>query len=579
MTRAAILIGVRSVAGLAPLCAVFRGVQSMASWAESQGFSSVKVLIDETDPVHAHHVSEAVFSIVDAGTTEQLVVYFAGHGLNKQGSEFWLLSDAPRNTAAAVNVEGSARLARSGGIPHVVFFSDTCRTLPRSQAEQAMRGTDVFPADFGGGPARWVDMFFACGLGSPAFETARSGVYTDSLVWALGGHVPGILERGNEPDGSTRVLRPWPLHWHLVRDVERRLAEEPSTRMLTQEPEARICSPETAWLSKVASLQSPEDPPCLGDYDSPDAPGPIVRSDRERHATRWGSPGSAARDARDALVRMIRPVRSAADLDRVGDPWPSWARTEAEAHARRFTQSVQASDAALQILGARLIRADSSTADVVLDGTDGSADVTLPPGTDAADVVVSVGRAGGVFPVLRDFRTTLIFERGELVDLAVEPCVRSTRYEIYATRRRDLRTLAALASTATRGGALTVSQEEATWWAARIRVGDMVDPALAVLASYVWDSLNLRDQVEYARAALADRLGLRLFDLELLADGATRGAHPGRPLLGRGWALLDTIGHADDLTNALRPHLLPSMWTLFDDTGVGILRDAVPAGR
>jgi hypothetical protein len=40
--------------------------------------------------------------------------------------EFWLLSDVPTDTDAAVNVDGSVRLARYCGIPDALFVSDCC---------------------------------------------------------------------------------------------------------------------------------------------------------------------------------------------------------------------------------------------------------------------------------------------------------------------------------------------------------------------------------------------------------------------------------------------------------------------
>ena len=130
MQRAVILIGVRKTGKLQPLQAVSSGVQAMKSWAEAQGIGAndIITITDDSGPVTARVIKHAVRKITDRGTCEQLIVYFAGHGVNIRYGEYWLLSGAPDDTQEAVNVEGSVVLARQCGIPHVVFISDACRT-------------------------------------------------------------------------------------------------------------------------------------------------------------------------------------------------------------------------------------------------------------------------------------------------------------------------------------------------------------------------------------------------------------------------------------------------------------------
>lgn len=74
-------------------------------------------------------IFDAVNEIVRSASTDQLIVYFAGHGVLINRNEHWLLSEAPRRANAAVNVSGSVELARFCGIRHVVFISDACRTV------------------------------------------------------------------------------------------------------------------------------------------------------------------------------------------------------------------------------------------------------------------------------------------------------------------------------------------------------------------------------------------------------------------------------------------------------------------
>ena len=108
--------------------AAVSSAHAVEKWAQGQEFASVNVLTDEAGPVTIQQIKSAIKAIVEKGTIEQLVVYFSGHGVNIRYGEYWLLSDAPDDTQAAVNVEGSVVLARRAGIPHVVLVSDACRT-------------------------------------------------------------------------------------------------------------------------------------------------------------------------------------------------------------------------------------------------------------------------------------------------------------------------------------------------------------------------------------------------------------------------------------------------------------------
>ena len=118
--RALILIGVHKTGGgLQPLRAVGDCIASMEQWAKRQGIPPE--LIASLDDFDDRKVT--VSAILDAtkefgdGSVEQLIVYFAGHGFVGSLGEYWLLSDAPEDGNAAVNVYGSELAARSGIFP------------------------------------------------------------------------------------------------------------------------------------------------------------------------------------------------------------------------------------------------------------------------------------------------------------------------------------------------------------------------------------------------------------------------------------------------------------------------------
>jgi hypothetical protein len=120
MTRAAVLIGVEKTGGLPTLRAVRSGVGEMRCWAAAQpGMGDRITVLHDGDGsrVTVGDITHAIRAYIDLGTVEQMVVYFAGHGVNVKFREYWLLSDAPDDPHAAVNVAGSVDLARLSTAP------------------------------------------------------------------------------------------------------------------------------------------------------------------------------------------------------------------------------------------------------------------------------------------------------------------------------------------------------------------------------------------------------------------------------------------------------------------------------
>lgn len=271
MVRAVVLIGVSRAGNLEPLQAVFPGIRAMQRWAAGQGIapSRIKVLTDEDAPLAVSSVKKAIRELVDLTTVEQLIVYFAGHGVNLSLSEYWLLSDAPGDTNEAVNVTSSMALARFCGIPHVVFLSDACRTAAEGIQAQAVRGSEIFPNIPDAANQGRVDVFYACALGAPALEVkdpkkAAAGfkaVFTESLVEALEGRHDVVVEDPEDgtplklldalPDSKDlAVVRAWPLFYWLRDDVLRRLEKLSGKPGLNQTPDSLINS-RNRWLAEV----------------------------------------------------------------------------------------------------------------------------------------------------------------------------------------------------------------------------------------------------------------------------------------------------------------------------------------
>ena len=179
---AAVVIGVNGAAGLPVLSAAASGARDMAEWLKNEHYD-VTAFVDDTGPVKASPIFEAIDAIVGSGRYERLVVYFAGHGFVSQQSEFWLLSKAPHNPNEAISLTASAYLARYSTIPNVVFISDACRSRAVDLGTANIQGPNKFPSpgSFPRVPVN-VDQFLATRISDSAFGGAafreRQGIFT-----------------------------------------------------------------------------------------------------------------------------------------------------------------------------------------------------------------------------------------------------------------------------------------------------------------------------------------------------------------------------------------------------------------
>ena len=204
MRRAGVFVGVDRTGQLQTLNDAAAGAERMHQWSLGQGMSDGSQAILLTDrggkKVTPDMIFDAIKSMIDGPGVDQLLVYFAGHGVNINRSEHWLLSDAPVRTSAAVNVAGSVDLARYCGIPYVVFISDACRSAPEGIQAQNVRGVDVFPNDGGERPGAAGRSVLRLPVGQDRRGGPRSGGGRERVFGALHGRVSGCgLGPGAEP--------------------------------------------------------------------------------------------------------------------------------------------------------------------------------------------------------------------------------------------------------------------------------------------------------------------------------------------------------------------------------------------
>lgn len=594
MIRAGIFVGVDRTGQLPLLHDAAEGARRMRDWAVGSGMVAPEQATLLTDAggatVTPDQIYAAIAGIVDGPGVDQLLLYFAGHGVNINRSEVWLLSDAPQRTSAAVNVRGSVELARYCGIPHVVMVSDACRVAPEGIQAQNVIGQDVFPNNAASDRSHPVDQLFACRLGRTAAEirdpgeaaAGYSALYTGELLRALHGEVPGLLEAGADATGAARFLYPRPLAQHLEAAVPRIVGARGLIARVNQVPDAIITSHDL-WLARL--------PPAAGS----DMPGATTPRRARRKAPgidpqprTKGLPGGTGVRAAGQAPRHppARRVRLPGTVAAPALHHPELRLAALRRISAPFGPQQFPSRCGIKVRGAQVAAAVAGYAQVRrLEGTPAQVEVDAIDGPAASVLLQFADGSGALVPVLRDHVSALTFVDGELVDMAWEPSANHGRRAGYAPRADELRALRAVAATATRNGRFRLDAAAADQLASAMQYGGLPDPSLALYAAYAIHEADLDPEARIgslARLLDAD-LGAGFFDLAMLARRLRgRRVEPGDmlvpcvPLLAQGWALMRALGaRPHPALEGLESTVRQSPWSLYGPRGVERIRQAL----
>jgi len=570
MVRAAVFIGVDKAGDLPRLRDAAAGARRLHDDAlVAQQFDKRVLLTDENDPVKFDAIADAVQVLIKPGNLSLLLIYFAGHGINRNQGEFWLLSDAPQRSSAAVNVRGSEYLARYSRIPHVIFISDACRTMADAPPLQHITGGEIFPSWSTPGEGNPVDQFYATGLGNPAHEirdpeaAARrfTAVYTQVLLKALRFEADAAIDWTREADADIAYIRPRKLRNYLKQSVAEVIAARQLGDSVIQVPEAIITSEPEAWLLRQTGLtqlkfdltESLENPPEIGlEYSmSPSTPG-------------------SAKRALEALVSLA-----------IDDPTAAASTLSVTASAGPVEFETQCG---FKLRGRRIDVAYALGASVQQVGR-GRDIARVNPTTPRPSVLLMLDNGNGVvLPVLPGFIGALNFDGDELIDVAYEPSENTARAGFYREQGRELRALRKVVASASRDGSFRLNGEQAATLALRLQQMKGMNPSLSVYAAYAYNDLHAAVQLRDMNRYLAEDLDASLFDVAMLAgelDRKTPAQWPplfgAFPLLAQGWAYLRARRIALPLQDddTLQQSLTDSLWSVFNPRGVAHLRSTL----
>lgn len=593
MSRAGVFIGVDKTGALQRLRDAAAGAKRMYEWGIAQGINAK--LITDTDgmKVYPDLIYDAIKEIIDGPGVDQLVLYFAGHGVNINRNEHWLLTDAPVNTSAAVNVSGSVELARYCGINHVVIFSDACRVAPEGLQAQSVRGVDVFPNDSASDKANPVDQFFACYLGRTAAEikdpctaaNTYSALYTSALLDALNGLRRDVLERASDPNDSSFYVRPRNLEKYIEVEIPLRVKKMRLEGKVNQNPDAIITS-DGNWLSRITQDRGARYPRDLKHESETSAPLliPTPVSAPSFQTVAMNLVRTAARGDEHTLKWKLEAAR----MGEVAGV--SHLVTMAEKLAVPFERDHFETECGIKVRGAKIVEFYSPRAKAELLGTEGDLlRVGSPrdPSIPAMSVLITFDRGvGSLIPVIGGFIATLTFDEGELVDVAYEPSANTSHWKKYKESATRLRVLRALAASSLQHGRFRLEQDDAIKIAEDMGCLRLVDPTLALYVAYANHDLQAIQCIRNMSSYLRRDIGVTFFDLALLSRQLLDksvvvgdGIVPFVPLLSQGWALLDaTRVRLPRALKGIERTMRDSLWSLFDETGLEKLKEAMHEG-
>lgn len=582
--RAAVVIGVNKTGDLPVLNDAAPSAGRIASWLRREGYQ-VTSLLDSDGAVTVSKVLAAVEEICDSGRCEQLVIYFAGHGYLNDGSELWLLSNAPTNPNEAIGLELSVRLARSSGIPNVTFISDACRSVPQSLTADTVRGGAIFPNRGAAlNELARIDRFFACRPGSQAYEVSVDkssriyrALFSDMLIDAFVNTPASECEN----IAGIEVLTNQQLAMVLPKKVDDAITK--TAINLYQRPDAIIESRVGTYIAKV-----------------------VRDAQFETSSTKETATGQLTRKSTPEGERIIQAQLAPEEPDEIAR-WlgilatPENAVARDDAVTREITADHVGRFMALKgpgvvVRGVRVTGALGLGCDAKIDNgsfqVDGTSYVRLGNFSNArygpAVLIRFEDRSGTILYVPRTSVCLVIVDYSEKCELRRRGVAHLGLYPSLLLDRlnqpgwgetEELRELRAIFARSVNANALRLDKWHLGQFVDKVLPACRVDPMVGLYAAYICDNAGyvtgldeIRSVLEKSRAIFAT--SALPSDVALLATRDTRlyTFAPFSPLLSQGWTRLSALDwRMPDYVSEAGKHRRASSWTTFDPMGLEII--------
>lgn len=554
MKKCAIIIGVNKTGGLPVLAAAVQGAKDFADWATSQNFD-VSLLTDETAPVLVEDIKKATKEYVDKRIYQQMLIYFAGHGILKSPTEeCWLLSNAPDDPDEAISSFTTGVFAKIVGIPHVVIISDACRTGAPDPFISMVSGKSILPNRNIGNSD--VDRFWASRPGNPALEIRNpgteqfNGIFTSCLLKGLNGEIPRIISEHNEKGKKISVVYPYELKQYLE-DAVPTLAEGASIKF-TQEPFVEVVSRPPKYLSLIETNY-------LSDSK-------VELYDRSIEQTYHIS---------QQLDKMLSSVKET-DSVHIEDEEKI---KRSQFYQSEFFHSFPDINTGFSIIGSSNLHFVIDFGDYhIKKGLDTLGYLVEVIPTHLTKTILCIHENGTATPlaILPGFIGTVLVENNQVIDLNYMPSIQNKKYNGYllrnnhVTERRAEAAIKALNGTFKLEGNIREMIETASY----LRYEKTLDPILGVYASYAYLQAGNFDGIKSILDYMKKEPEPVLYDVKLLANVLSNYdtefiKHSSFcPLLTQGWSFLSDKNPFGKEIKQFDKYLIPGLWTTFNKQGV-----------
>lgn len=575
------VIGVDQTGHLPKLTSASKGARAVAEWLLNEGYD-VECLTDESGPVHAAHIEEAVSRFVTLPPRYHLlVVYFSGHGFWHARSDLWLLSGAPTKTTDAINLDGAMDLARYSGIPNVVFISDACRSIPDSRVGAKVVGIDAFPNYAEISTISKIDVFKATSEALSAYEGEidgkRHSILTYALLSAFKKPEPAMVRQLNVGTEQLYVVPNRALEKYLQKKVDAIL--EHIDINLTQCIEANVPSDDDVYIACVRGRVQPflfEGPERLEER-STESPGRAAAAILNRTLTGGSQLEGAGAD--EMMTEFDQATES-----KVASRMPSEAVEHFETQAGFLVHGARIARA-VAARGANHVRVD-----LLESGDGGQNPALIRLGNLRPAVSVALQTEDGRCAILAGLDGYIghaTFDGRGLVNVNYVPSANHWRWDLFRQVKDKIDRLRALVATAVEDNRFHVrSEAEAEELGRRIRVEKAIDPTLGLYAAYAFLQAGNIDAVNSVHEYMLHDLQTDLFDVKALATRHARKSWqldpvvPFCPMLTQTWNLLRPRGiPLHPVLQAALPHLCNALWTTFTPEGAIPILQAIERGE
>lgn len=569
MKKCAIIIGINDTPGMPYLSSPCHYARRVDLWARSQGFQT-RLFTDESFEGNKHRINIRDISTAGAEllTTnpEQLLVYFAGHGIELEpGNDIWLLPDYQRWPSEAINISKNKDILFKSGVTHSIFISDACRSPRTNREDRIVLGSEIFPSLHRTNYDAVIDVLYSTWPGEASIDYRDENgnyisVYSECLLECLYGSVAEVIRHIELQDGYDKFPAV------ISRDLSKYLKQtvpiiiKQKTKK-NQQPNSSVNSDEPIYISRFnkGNVEVKEDIisglEMSDSFDNDSQSSTIAQKLQLTNSL----PSKILNRKIKNNIRIIDEVHRTM----VNDYSLPENRTGIIIHGNRRATIYGINDYFPRFF-------DFYNNEQLIDEVDVINFLELHNTTNYMPIIL-VGSNGGksYYPmtILPNFINSMIFDRGNLISIDYYP-TRGNRRMNAIYDRIEVAKRKAEVVTAAANGIFQGAEELAGY----LPLYKNLDTTLGLFAAYAYYQNGKFENIRSLYSYMNEEDEPILPEVSALNQLANRDRplssphNPIIPMLTQGWSYLDT--QQNEITYKLQNFLRPGLWTSFGWKGL-----------